>query len=196
MAVQTINTDIAAEVNITARRNDTFTFKFSVTDPTDSTAGLALNTGQDGEVTSPVYQAKMSIVDASSGDVKLNLYTAFFQTVLGAIQHQHGGTYPTAPLATPPSATTTGNYSGVTNIASGVKTGGAIDFKLNSSVLNTLATISVPYNYMTFEPGDYIYDLQVRRQTVGGTSASALLSIEYTTWLHGVFTLNPDITTL
>ena len=29
MAVQTINRDIAAEVNISARRNDTFVFKFN-----------------------------------------------------------------------------------------------------------------------------------------------------------------------
>jgi hypothetical protein len=196
MAVQTINTDIAAEVNITARRNDTFTFKFSVANPANASAGLPLNTAQTNASTHPIYQAKMSIVDSASGDVKLNLYTAFFQKKDGTVQHQHGATGATAPLATAPSATTTGNYSGTTNPASNVLTGGAIDFNLNTATAGTLATISVPYNYMVFEPGDYIYDLQIRRQTTGGTSAEALLTVEYTTWLFGAFTLNPDVTSV
>ena len=78
MSVQTINTDIAAEINITARRNDTFTFKFSVANPTNPSQGYALNVAQnnatDGE---PHFQAKMSIVDADTGDVKLSIYRHF-----------------------------------------------------------------------------------------------------------------------
>lgn len=196
MAIQTINTDIAAEVNITARRNDSFTFKFSVADPLDASAGLAMNTAQSGEATHPVYQAKMSIVDSSTGDIKLSLYSVFFQTTAGTIQHQTGGTGSAAPEAQPPTSTAGGAYSGVANSTGSVLTGGAIDFKLNTVSPGTLAVISVPYNYMVFEPGEYTYDLQIREQTVGGTGAAALLTIKYTTWMFGKFTLNADITSV
>tara|TARA_R100001377_G_scaffold82662_2_gene63278 strand:+ start:357 stop:947 length:591 start_codon:yes stop_codon:yes gene_type:complete len=195
MAIQTINTDIAAEVNISARRNDTFTFKFSVANPTNTSQGLPLNTAQSGAATNPQYQAKMSIVDSSTGDVKLSLYTAFYQKSNGTISHQASGSGTTAPLATAPSATTAGEYSGLTNPTGSVLTGGAIDFKLNTATANTLAVIKVPFGYMVFEPGDYSYDLQIRLQTVGGTGTAAVASIEYTTWMFGTFTLNPDITT-
>ena len=59
MSVQTINTDIAAEVNISARRNDTFTFKFTVANPLNPTQGLPMNGGQTTQTTYPEYQAKM-----------------------------------------------------------------------------------------------------------------------------------------
>jgi len=38
--------------------------------------------------------------------------------------------------------------------------------------------------------------LQIREQGEAGTDAAALLSIKYTTWMFGKFTLNPDITTV
>ena len=195
MAVQTINTDIAAEVNITARRNDTFVFKFSVTNPTDTTAGLQMNLGQGTtNTTYPIYQAKMSIVDSSTGDIKLSLYSAHWQNTDGTLSHAAAGTGSTAPLAIKPTATTAGAYSGQSNPASGVLTGGAIDFSANTATLNSLAVVSAPFDYMVFEPGEYKYDLQIREQTTGGTGAGALLTIKYTTWMYGTFTLNPDIT--
>ena len=192
MAVQTINTDIAAEVNITARRNDTFTFKFSVDHPTSSNAGLQMNLGQANAATYPQYQAKMSIVDSSTGDIKLSLFTSFYQNATGTVVHQPGGTGSAAPKATPPTATSAGKYSGSSNPVNGVLTGGAIDFALNSATQGTLAVIHVPYNYMVFEAGEYIYDLQIRKQT----DANDNTTTEYTTWMFGTFTLNPDITTV
>jgi len=192
MAIQTINTDIAAEVNITARRNDSFVYKFSVTNPLDTTAGLVMNSGQTNAPTYPVYQAKMSIVDASTGDVKLNLYTSFFQNTIGGIVHKVGGTSGTEPKATPPTATTIGNYSGFGHTAAAVLTGGAIDFYDSTAALGSLAVIKVPFSYMVFEPGDYIYDFQIRTQVNGDD----INTIEYTTWMFGKFTLNPDITSV
>ena len=192
MAIQTINTDIAAEVNITARRNDTFTFKFSVDHPTSSNAGLQMNLGQANAATYPQYQAKMSIVDSSTGDIKLSLFTAFYQRTNGDIEHQPGGSGSAAPKATPPTATSAGEYSGTQTSVNGVISGGAIDFSLNTNQQGTLATIHVPYNYMVFEAGEYIYDLQIRKQT----DANDNTTTEYTTWMFGTFTLNPDITTV
>ena len=52
--------------------------------------------------------------------------------------------------------------------------------------------IKVPFNYMVFEPGDYVYDFQIRKQS----DSADLTTIEYTTWMFGKFTLNPDITSV
>ena len=194
MAVQTINTDIAAEVNISARRNDTFVFKFSVDNPTTSNPvqGLPLNGGQESTA-APVYQAKMSIVDASTGDIKLTLYSSYYQSVSGSVIIDEDGSN-TPAKAQPPTAILAGEYSGLHDKNGSVKTGGAINFKNNSSTAGSLAVVSVPYNYMVFEPGEYLYDLQIREQTVSGTDAAAKATIKYTTWMYGKFTLNADIT--
>jgi hypothetical protein len=50
--------------------------------------------------------------------------------------------------------------------------------------------ISAPHNYISFEPGVYKYDLQIR------TRVSTATTTEFTTWLFGTFTLNADITQL
>jgi hypothetical protein len=77
MAAQNISTDIAAELNITARRNDTFKFELQVLQPNSTTQSLDMvlgqSDGQGGNTTDNIYQAKMSIVDSSTGDVKLNI---------------------------------------------------------------------------------------------------------------------------
>jgi len=155
MSVQTINTDIAAEINITARRNDTFTFKFSVANPTNPSQGYALNVAQnnatDGE---PHFQAKMSIVDADTGDVKLSIYSSYFQDTAGNVIHKDNGTGTLIKKTTRPTATTSGEYSGEQVTANTtVKSGGGIDFSGSTSAPDSLATISVPYDYMVFEPG-------------------------------------------
>lgn len=186
MAVQTINTDIAAEVNISARRNDTFIFKFTVANPLAPTQGLPMNGGQTTNTTYPEFQAKMSIVDTNTGDIKLTLYSSFWQDTDGTILVQES-----AKLAVAPTATTAGMYSGNETEVSTVKSGGAIDFSSNTAQADTQAVVNVPYNYMVFEPGEYIYDLQIRQQESG----TDLTSIKYTTWMFGKFTLNADITT-
>jgi len=186
MTVQTINTDIAAEVNISARRNDTFIFKFTVANPLAPTQGLPMNGGQTTNTTYPEFQAKMSIVDTNTGDIKLTLYSSFWQDTNETILVQES-----SKLATPPTATTAGVYSGDETVVSTVKSGGAIDFSSNTATADSQAVVNVPYNYMVFEPGEYIYDLQIRQQEDGGVQSS----IKYTTWMFGKFTLNADITT-
>ena len=75
---QTVSTDIAAELNISARRNDTFTFKLQVTDPSINVEANSkqLAIAQTDEAENNQYQAKMAIVDSSTGDVKLELFSA------------------------------------------------------------------------------------------------------------------------
>tara|TARA_E500000305_G_C4019851_1_gene238001 strand:+ start:111 stop:677 length:567 start_codon:yes stop_codon:yes gene_type:complete len=187
MAVQTINTDIAAEVNITARRNDTFSFQFTVANPTNPTEGLPMNEGQGSAATYPQYQAKMSIVDANTGDLKLSLYSSFWQGTDEAILIQNS-----TKKTVKPTATTAGEYSGEQTTVNTVKSGGAIDFSANTNVVTSKAKINVPYDYMVFEPGEYLYDLQIREQDTAGN----LNTISYTTWMFGKFTLNPDITSV
>tara|TARA_R110002012_G_scaffold155033_1_gene315747 strand:- start:10338 stop:10904 length:567 start_codon:yes stop_codon:yes gene_type:complete len=187
MAVQTINTDIAAEVNISARRNDTFSFQFTVANPTAPTEGLPMNTAQSGAATYPKYQAKMSIVDANTGDLKLSLYSSFWQGTDETIIIQQS-----TKKTVKPTATTAGEYSGEETVVSNVKSGGAIDFSANTSVVTSKAKINVPYDYMVFEPGEYLYDLQIREQDTSGNTNT----ISYTTWMFGKFTLNPDITSV
>ena len=44
---------------------------------------------------------------------------------------------------------------------------------------------------MSFEPGVYKYDLQIRYAATNATTVP-----EYTTWLYGTFTLTADVTQL
>ena len=54
--------------------------------------------------------------------------------------------------------------------------------------------IKAPNAYMSFAPGDYVYDLQIRRrdQFNQGNDKGAI----YTTWLFGTFKLTEDVTQL
>lgn len=136
-----------------------------------------------------VYQGKMSIVDASTGDVKLTLYSARWT---GTDTEATNDT----PTSTTPTATIGGSYWGAAasvNDADNnpVKVGGAIDF---TNMVGTTSTnrvkINAPYTYMSFPPGVYKYDLQIRKRT------STTAVVEYNTWLYGTFTLVADITQL
>ena len=59
------------------------------------------------------------------------------------------------------------------------------------NAVSNRVVISAPYNYMTFEPGIYKYDLQIRHAATNAETVP-----EYTTWLFGTFTLTADITQL
>ena len=181
MAAQTVKTDIAAEVNISARRNDSFKFELQVLAPGSSTASLDMVVAITNDDDANVYQGKMSIVDASTGDVKLNIYSARWTS--SDTEATGDGTNDT------PTATTPGHFygtsSGTTHVGGGVDVSGMTGGELTDRLV-----ISAPYNYMTFEPGVYKYDLQIRKRTA--TDATT----EYTTWLFGTFTLNADITQL
>jgi len=184
MAAATVTTDIAAELNITSRRNDTFIFKLQVTDPTisaeDNSKILAI--AQD-TASQNRYQAKMTIVDASTGDAKLKLYSARWTG--SATEAGSDGT------DVPMTATSAGEYYGDSDTGT-LKVGGAIDFTdMDDNDATNRVIISCPYDYMAFEPGAYKYDLQIR---FAATNAETVP--EYTTWLYGTFTLTADITQL
>ena len=181
-----IKTDIAAELNITARRNDTFKFELQVTDPALSGENNSKQLGVaqgDSSGEHNKYQAKMSIVDASTGDPKLILYSARWTST--ATEATNDGT--DVPL----SATAPGEYYGDSNVGT-LKLGGAIDFAdMTDNAAGNVVVISAPYTYMAFEPGEYNYDLQIR---FANTMAETVPT--YTTWLYGKFTLTADITQL
>lgn len=181
MAAQTVKTDIAAEVNISARRNDSFKFELQVLAPGSSTASLDMVVAITSDEDANVYQGKMSIVDASTGDVKLNIYSARWTS--SDTEATGDGTNAL------PTATTPGHFYGTSSGAT--KVGGGVDVSgMDGGELTDRLVISAPYNYMTFEPGVYKYDLQIRKRT------SVDATTEYTTWLFGTFTLNADITQL
>ncbi len=183
MAAQTVKTDIAAEVNLTARRNDTFKFELQVNHPTQANASLDMVVGMTGATTSNVYQGKMSIVDSSTGDVKLNIYSARWTSTDTEASSDGDDVVPTA--------TTPGEYYGDSTVVNSVNVGGGIDMSgMDGVEVADRLIISAPYNFMSFEPGEYKYDLQIRTRT------STSLNTEYTTWLFGTFTLNADITQL
>ena len=178
----TVSTDIAAELNITARRNDTFTFKLQVTDPATTTSKI-LAIAQTDVAANNQYQAKMTIVDASTGDAKLKLYSARWTD--SATEAGDDGT------DVPINATRAGEYYGDSDSGT-LKVGGAIDFTgMNDATVSNRVTISCPFDYMSFEPGEYKYDLQIRYAATNATTVP-----EYTTWLYGTFTLTADITQL
>ena len=184
MAAQTVTTDIAAELNITARRNDTFTFKLQVTDPTQSAPNNSKILAIAQDVASQNrYQAKMTIVDASTGDAKLKLYSARWTGT--ATEAVADGT------DVAPTATTPGEYYGDSDSGT-LKVGGAIDFTaMDDNAEANRVVISCPFGYMSFEPGVYKYDLQIRYAATDATTVP-----EYTTWLYGTFTLTADVTQL
>ena len=181
-----IKTDIAAELNITARRNDTFKFELQVTDPaiseSDNSKILAVAQGDSSGVNNQ-YQAKMSIVDATTGDAKLKLYSARWTN--SATEATDPGT------SSAPTATTPGEFYG-TEDSGALKVGGAIDFTaMNDNAAANRVVISCPFDYMSFEPGEYNYDLQIRYALTAAESVPT-----YTTWLYGKFILTADITQL
>jgi hypothetical protein len=180
-----IKTDIAAELNITARRNDTFKFELQVTDPAISASDNSkiLAVAQGDAAGNNQYQAKMTIVDPATGDARLKLYSARWTgTAAEASEH---------PLDTPLSATSPGEYYGDENSGT-LKVGGAIDFSaMDDNAAANRVVISCPYTFMAFEPGEYNYDLQIR---YAATNAETVPT--YTTWLYGKFILTADITQL
>lgn len=185
MAAQTVSTDIAGELNITARRNDSFKFQLAVTDPTntgtDGNTSLIMVGGINGAATSNIYQGKLTVIDSSSGDVKLILFSARWTS--------SDTEATTDPNSSEPTATSQGLYYG--SSSGGTNVGGGIDFSaMSTDAAGNRVTISCPYTYMSFEPGTYKYDLQIRKRI------STTLDTEFTTWLYGNLTLLQDVTQL
>jgi len=174
----TLNTDIAKELNITARRNDTFQMLLEVRDSNDT----LINFSDVNDLSLPVYQSKMTISN-TGGDRILSIYSDKWRNssegVVASNPDGDGSNY-TLPSDVPPSPTTEGHYTGGTGVGSAIH--------LAAQTTSGKVTINVPYTYVDFQAGTYNYDFQIRKQT------SAAGAVEYTTWLYGTFTLRSDIT--
>lgn len=193
-----VSTDIASNVNITARRGDTFILEISalntgVDQVTGAIASAPFDTDEDGvadviDMTPKQYSgsdgttfstsdnlfrwnAKMTIADSSSGDPKLSIFTPCYDDTA----------YNSGDNVTP-TATVEGKWFG--NSAAD----GGINLLATNSPTGKIK-IKVPASYMAaLEPGTYNYDFQVRKKLYTDLDA------EITTWLYGTFTVTADIT--
>jgi len=172
MAIQTLKADIAKEVNITARRNDSFQLFLEVKD----SSGLMDLSGLQGSL--PHYQAKMSIIN-QSGEPVLNIYSYYWKAVLPDSTGHPANT-------TSANSSQEGHWSGNSNIE-GIDLVGQ-----TGGTSNTKVVLTVPFTHMAFQSGDYKYDFQIRKNTSSDNTDET--ACEYTTWLFGKFTLNADIT--
>ena len=138
----TLNTDIAVNLDITARRNDTFKMILQVKD----SAGAAIDMNENGSGSGNAYQGKMSIV-SSGGEEILTIFSQHWEDALKDTTNH--------PADVAPEANSTGYYTGASPFAISFTDGGDVN-------------INVPYNYMDFQSGTYNYDLQIRKSPDGG----------------------------
>ncbi len=178
---ETLNTDIAAEVNITARRNDTFKLLLEVKDSNGATMDLndlntASTTAQGFDC--PEYQGKMTIL-SSSGEEILSVFSEVWNDA-----QEHASDYDVDhPKSRTPSSTASGFWTGS---SAGNDLG--INLLSQTGAAGNKVAIMIPYDYMDFQSGEYKYDLQIRYKS------NSTNILEYITWLYGTFTLRADIT--
>ena len=183
-----LNSDIAVELNITARKNDTFQMKLSVE---DSVSKLPLNLSgtqtnspsstENGFVT--VYQGKMTIKKAGTNFESLNVYSFWWKDSI--------------TNNTLPTLSRTGHWSGAKTgtpfVGSTNPDDAGIWFKSSTGILGDVIYVTIPGAYMSIDAGEYEYDLQTRKKAVY-TAASSDDSASYSTWLYGKFTVIEDVT--
>tara|TARA_R110000744_G_scaffold17850_3_gene48123 strand:- start:12805 stop:13335 length:531 start_codon:yes stop_codon:yes gene_type:complete len=170
-----LNTDVAAEVNISARRNDTFKLVLEVRDSEGAIMDL---TAMNSVGNKPVFQAKMSIV-SDKGENILNAYSYHWADVTESAA-DYTNVHPPSRI---PSSTNTGFITGGSSDLTS-----AITLASQAGVEGEKISVIIPYDYMVFQPGTYKYDFQIRK------SVGAVTLLEYTTWIYGSFTLKADIT--
>ncbi len=176
----TLKADIAKELNITARRNDSFQLSLQVK---DSGGNIDMSGTTDASI--PHYQAKMTIIN-SSGDEVLNVYSYYWRDIgpsSSDVKHLVNNF---------PSSSHAGHWSGTGD--ADVNMGVYLQAQNTAGSSNQAATITVPHEYMDFQSGTYKYDLQIRKKTGGSQGDDS--DAEFTTWLYGKFILNADITQL
>jgi hypothetical protein len=193
-----ISTDIAQEVNITSRRNDTFQIEVEVLDSetmnsydlsanqSASAGALAQNYNSTGFNIDfvPVYQAKMTIKKEGSEFDVLSVYTFMWQDIIFA--------------NTLPTLTRAGKYrgEGVEALTSSISAG--IFLQSSAGGAGEKISITIPATYMSMSPDTYVYDFQVRKKTTFGSAFSNAsvvdLGATYTTWFQGTFTVVNDVT--
>lgn len=186
-----LNTDIAVELNIIARRGDTFDMKLAVVDSVTSLpynlSGIQTSAPQDSvNGFSTTYQGKMTIRKHGSQFESLNVYSYFWKDK------------PTTNIL--PTLIKTGHWSGergtgLTSQALGnaSQSHAGIWFKSSTGIIHDTISISIPGAYMNLEAGVYVYDFQSRRKLIYD-SANSELGTSYVTWLHGTFTIVNEIT--
>ena len=192
-----INTDIAQEINITARRGDTFELGLSVVDSTGLSLNLSGSQSTTGSQIStafsntgfnityvPIYQAKMTIKKQGSEFDVLSVYTFFWKDALF-----------TNIL---PSLTKAGKYRGEGITALTNKLYAGIYLQGSAGGVGEQINIKIPSSFMNMSPGSYVYDFQIRKKTSFdspfNSSSTVDLAATYTTWFKGNFIVNNDIT--
>jgi len=182
-----LNSDIAVELNITARKNDTFQMKCSV----EGSDGIPLNlagtqvsspsSSENGLIT--VYQGKMTIKKAGTNFESLNVYSYWWKdsTTNNVL----------------PTLSRTGHWSGskvgTQHNGSQFYNEAGIWFKSSSGLAGDVIYVTIPGAYMSIDAGEYEYDLQTRKKAFY-TAASSDDSASYSTWLYGKFTVIEDVT--
>ena len=183
----TLKADVAKELDITARRNDSFQLQLVVK---DSSGQINLAGSEDGK---PEYQGKMTIIN-QSGDEVINIYS---YTWRGIDPVDWDGTstkpdnYDIHPGNEEPTPSTTGHWSGANSTDPSM----GIYLQGQTASDGSFVTVTIPHEYMDFQSGEYKYDFQIRKMKNGG-SATNDAEAEFTTWLYGKFILNADITQL
>lgn len=172
----TLKADIAKELNITARRNDSFKLALQVK---DNGGNIVMNGTHNTSY--PEYQAKMTIIN-NSGDRVLNIYSYYWRDV---VPTENSTTHPEDLT---PSSSAEGHYTGSNSSSMGIYLQG----QTVQGASTQTASITVPHDYMDFQSGTYKYDLQIRKKTAGDVGEDN--DAEFTTWLYGKFILNADIT--
>ena len=190
-----VNTNVAQELNITHRKNDSFELEVSIKDSNGLSFNLSeaqnnsefyMSSTYPGAGVMPKYQAKMTIKKRNSQYETLNLHTFFWRdNTRNNIQ---------------PTAVQTGAYYG--EKSGGVFLDGAGNqsriyagiylYDSTGASADENIIIKAPSEYMSFDAGEYVYDLQIRRKDdlTMGTDIGAV----FTTWLFGTFKLTEDIT--
>jgi len=187
-----LNTDIAVELNITARRGDTFEMKLAVVDSADTNLPYNLagtQTSAPADTTNgyaTIYQGKITIKKNNSEFEALNVYSYFWKDK------------PTINKI--PTLIKTGHWSGENATGNGLLALGSttasysgIWFKDSTGVAGDTISVSIPGAYMNLEAGVYVYDFQTRKKGVYD-NANSELGTAYTTWMYGTFTIVDEIT--
>lgn len=188
-----LNADIAKELNITARKGDSFQVKVAVQDPDNDNMPINLSGTQiespydtaGGFVTQ--YQGKMTIKKPGTEFESLNVYSYWWK------DSKRTNVLPTLSR--------TGEYCGD-------KTGDADSLDFGAFFMNHAGiwfqsqtgtdsretiNIRIPGEYMNLKAGVYVYDFQTRNKlnyTVGGGDEGA----SYQTWMYGTFTIIDEVT--
>ena len=192
-----VSTDIAAEVNITARRGDTFILEISAlntgVDQVTGVVGSVLDTDSDSVADTIIMNNSVLQYTGTAGTVASSTVSevrwgakmtigADSAAKLSVFSPYYGDTVFAEANNVVPTATTEGKYYGTSISAGGI----------NLEATNTATgkiKITIPAAYMAaLEPGTYSYDLQVRKKVWVGLVA------EITTWLYGSFVVNADVT--